>query len=218
MQSPTFSVSDLAHSLEESKQSAQNPQAAITKQIQLAIAKYGPEAIVAALEEAVPAGASVGEMIVFRSEHITMLYARIPPRFQSGIHDHTVFACIAQLTGAEKSVVYQPTEDGEGLQVTESVVSHLGDVTELAPDAIHHIENPTDEVAAALHVYGGDFSAIEDERSLWTHDHVRGPFSFEALMRHSVVAMTRDQNQRGLDGLVEAIPAVAKLVDSVQGG
>jgi hypothetical protein len=56
------------------------------------------------LEAAVPAGASVGELIVHRSPTLTMLYARIPARFRSGIHDHTVCAVVGQLVGEERSI------------------------------------------------------------------------------------------------------------------
>lgn len=66
-----------------------------------AIAAHGPEAIIRALDAAVPPGAGVGELIVHASPEMTLLYARIPARFQSGIHNHTVFANIAQLQGEE---------------------------------------------------------------------------------------------------------------------
>lgn len=210
-----FTIDALALSLEDAKKTAENPQEAVARKLELAIATFGAPAIIEALEAAIPEGASIGELIVYRSPELTMLYGRIPPHFQSGIHDHTVFACIAQLTGEERSVVYEPTADGSGLEIARTEVGRPGDVTRLAPDAIHHIENPCDEVSAALHVYGGDFSALEPERSLWTHDHVRGNFSFPALMRNSVIAMKRSHNQEGLDGLVAAMPAAAKLVEAV---
>ena len=209
-----FSIEALAHTLEACWEE-EDAQAAIARQLELAIAKHGVPAIIDALEAATPEGASIGELIVFRSPKLTMLYGRIPPRFQSGIHDHTVFACIAQLTGEERSVVYAPSDDGQGLEVVGTEVGRPGDVTQLPADAIHHIENPTSEVSAALHVYGGDFSAVESERSLWTHDHVRGAFSFPALMRNSVAAMKAKGNQEGLEGLVAAMPAAAPLVEAV---
>ena len=74
-----------------------------------------PEAIIEILEAAKPLGASIGEMIVHASETLTMLFARVPSRFQSGIHDQTVFACIGQLRGEEVSTIFEPTEEGKGL-------------------------------------------------------------------------------------------------------
>ena len=124
-------------------------------------------------------------------------------------------ACIGQLTGAETSVVYEVDESGDGLRVAQRVTARAGEVTQLRPDAIHHIENPEDEVSAALHVYGGDFEAVAEHRSLWDHDHVRDSFSFPKLMRHSAVAMKKTGNEAGLRGLVQAMPAAQALVDSL---
>lgn len=210
-----FTIDALARDLEDILATAQDPQPAVARRIQVAIARHGAPAIIEALEAAIPAGASIGELIVFRSDNLTMLYGRIPPHFRSAIHDHTVFACIAQLSGEEHSHVYEATPDGEGLGVVRTEVGRVGDVTQLPADAIHHIENPGDEVAAALHVYAGDFEAVREHRTLWTHDHVRREFTMEALVRESVVAMKRTGNLDGLAGLVEAMPAAAKLVEAV---
>jgi len=213
METNTFSIETLAHELEQVKATAADPQAAIASYLRRVIAEVGAPTIVAALEKAIPAGATIGEMIVYRSPALTLLYGRIPARFRSAIHDHTVFACIAQLTGAETSVVYEP--EGDGLRVARTMTGPPGDVTNLPADAVHHIENPTDAVSSALHVYGGDFGAVAGDRSLWSYgDHARTGFSFEKLLQQSVVAMKRTGNQRGLEGLVDAIPAAKKLVEA----
>ena len=212
-----FTIQGLAKELEALQDTAPDPPAAIAQRLQTAIAEYGPQTIIDALEAAIPEGATIGEMIVYRSGKLTLLYGRAPAHFRSAIHDHTVFACIAQLTGAETSVVYEPAEDGNGLRVVETVTGRPGDVTTLPPDAIHHIENPTDDIASALHVYGGDFGAVAEDRSLWTHDdHERGGFSFDKLLQQSVLAMKRTGNEPGLQGLVDAIPAARMLIDAVQ--
>jgi len=172
--------------------------------------------LIDALQAAVPAGASVGEMIVHQSPELTILFARIPPRFQSGIHNHTVFACIGQLTGEEISSVYQRNEDGE-LRLVDRRKSAAGEVTRLDADAIHHIENPLDDCSLAIHCYGGDFVALMPERSLWSaHDHSETGFSFEGLIAESVKAMNLSDNQQGLDALGEAIPGTQALIESVR--
>lgn len=210
-----FDISKLAQELEQAVQTAENPQAEVERRMRSAIAAHGAPAIIEALEAATPEGASIGELIVHRSPSITMLYGRMPPRFRSAIHDHTVFASIAQLSGAETSVVYEEDADG-GLNVARTMVGRPGDITSLPADAIHHIENPTDDYASALHVYGGDFAAVAEHRSLWSHDdHQRGSFSFEKLMQQSVVAMKKTGNTRGLEAMVEAIPAVKPMVDAL---
>jgi predicted metal-dependent enzyme (double-stranded beta helix superfamily) len=210
-----FTIEGLVQELKDAGREATDRQDAVAKRLRVAMAKHGAESIIAALEAAVPAGADIGELLVHQSDDLTLLYGRIPANFQSGIHDHTVFACIAQLTGEERSVVYEADPEGQGLTVVRTEIGRPGDVTCLPADAIHHIENPTGEIAAALHVYGGDFSAVKEHRSLWSHDHVKESFSFEKLMHHSVLAMSKSGNTDGLEGLTSAMPAAQKLVDAL---
>ena len=144
-----------------------------------------------------------------------MLYARVPGRFQSGIHNHTVFACIGQLTGSETSTVYNKTADGKDLITTEQLTSEVGQIISLPADAIHHIENPHENVSSSLHIYGGDFHAIMDERSLWSYDdHEEMDFSFQGLIKESIKNMKINNNQTGLDEIVKAIPSVKPLLDA----
>jgi predicted metal-dependent enzyme (double-stranded beta helix superfamily) len=173
------------------------------------MAENDPADIIAVLDAAIPEGADIGEMIVHASPELTMLYARVPPRFQSGIHNHTVFACIGQLAGSEIGVAYERNPDGGGLRIKKQVSIKAS----LPADAIHHIENPNETTGSALHIYGGDFGAVMDQRSLWTADgHAEIPFNFQALLGESIKAMKASGNQAGLDALVEAIPAVRALV------
>lgn len=171
--------------------------------------------IIEVLEAAIPAGASIGEMIVHQSAELTMLYARIPGRFKSGIHNHTVFATIGQLSGAERNTVYRKTEDGKSLSVDSIETVHPGEVLSLPEDAIHHIENPTTTTSASLHVYGGDFNAVMEDRSLWSfEDLAEKSFSFPELLRESVQGMKLDGNDVGIAELVKAIPAARGYVDA----
>jgi predicted metal-dependent enzyme (double-stranded beta helix superfamily) len=180
--------------------------------LETTMAENDPAEIIAVLDAAIPEGADIGEMIVHASPELTMLYARVPPRFQSGIHNHTVFACIGQLAGSEIGVAYERTPEG-GLRAKKSVSIKAGEVASLPADAIHHIENPNQTTGSALHIYGGDFGALMDQRSLWTTDgHAEMKFNFQALLGESIKAMKASGNQAGLDALVEAIPAVRALV------
>ena len=171
--------------------------------------------IVDALDAAIPEGADIGEMIVHTSPELTMLYARVPPRFQSGIHNHTVFACIGQLVGAEVNTIYSKTPDRKGLTISQTQTVSAGEVISLEEDAIHHIENPNNETGCALHIYGGDFNAVMDERSLWDfEDHEEKSFSFQGLIRESVKGMKNNGNETGLDALVKAIPSARPLLEA----
>ena len=95
----TFSISQFAQECKAAMAGQSSQQDAAKAYLEGVVASVPTQEILDALEAAVPAGANVGEMIVHASPELTMLYARIPGRFRSGIHNHTVFACIAQLTG-----------------------------------------------------------------------------------------------------------------------
>jgi predicted metal-dependent enzyme (double-stranded beta helix superfamily) len=207
-----FSIESFAAECLEVMDNAENRREAAAELLQRTIAECGPDEIIDALQAAVPPGASIGEMIVYQSEGLTMLFARLPPRFESGIHDHTVCACIGQLVGEEVNTIYETTDDG--LKVAREVTARPGEVLQLPKDVIHHIANPTDQMAYALHLYAGDFSAIQDRRSLWdTDNHERLPFSFPTLVAQSVKTMKRSGNRAGLEAVAEAIPAVRPMID-----
>lgn len=212
---PGFEIEAFARLCKQAMRSSGDPHAAAAVCLKEAMAASSPAEIVAVLDAAIPAGADIGEMIVHQSPELTLLYGRIPPRFQSGIHDHTVFACIGQLVGSETNVFY--ARDAEtGLRRTGETTTEPGFVLKLGPDVVHSIENPGTTTSSALHLYGGDFGALMDRRSLWTTaDHERIPFSFPALLRESVLAMERDGNTAGLKAVREAVPAVKELVDGL---
>jgi predicted metal-dependent enzyme (double-stranded beta helix superfamily) len=185
-----FSVDGFAAACKEAMASADGSHKAMKACLDEAMAENTPAEVIAALEAAVPAGADIGELIVHASPELTMLYGRIPPRFQSATHNHTVVACIAQLEGEEISHIYR--RDGDGLRFIDSKTAVPGDVVALAADAIHGIENPNPTTGGALHVYGGDFGAIVDQRSLWSADrHEEIAFFFPAPLKESVKTMKR---------------------------
>ena len=209
----TFTIEGFAQGCKQAMAGQLNRQQAAEEYLQQVLDNNDPQTIVDVLEAAIPAGADIGEMIVHNSAELTMMYARVPARFQSGIHNHTVFACIGQLTGSEVSAVYEKT--GHGLSITKTLISNVGEITSLPEDAIHHIENPNDMISSSLHIYGGDFQAISEERSLWAYDtHEQMDFSFQGLIKESIKSMKMNHNQTGLDEIVKAIPKVKPLVEA----
>lgn len=209
-----FSIEGFAAACKQAMADSNDRQQAASQLLEQTLADNNAQEIIQTLEAAIPPDADIGEMIVHQSPELTMLYARVPARFQSGIHNHTVFACIGQLSGSEKSTVYKPTDEGK-LEVTNTLTSRVGEVVSLPEDAIHHIENPNDATSASLHIYGGDFGAIMDERSLWSYDnHQETAFNFQGLVKESVKGMKMNQNEAGLNALVKAIPSVKPLVEA----
>jgi predicted metal-dependent enzyme (double-stranded beta helix superfamily) len=210
-----FSIEAFAKDCKAAMAGATDRELAAKQFLEKTLQENNPQEIVDTLNAAIPAGADIGEMIVHTSPELTMLYARVPPRFQSGIHNHTVFACIGQLVGSEISTIYGKTTDGKDLETTGTLTANAGEVISLAEDAIHHIENPHNETAHSLHIYGGDFNAVMDERSLWDYDsHEEKSFSFQGLIKESIKGMKRNQNQTGLDEIVKAIPSTRAIINA----
>ena len=211
----TFTIEGFAKACKEAMATAENRQHAAKQLLEDTLKDNDVMDIVNTLDAAIPKGADIGEMIVHTSPELTMLYARVPPRFQSGIHNHTVFACIGQLIGAEENTIYEKTNDGNGLKVSKKQRINAGEVITLPEDAIHHIENPNSETGCALHLYGGDFNAVMAERSLWDfEDYQEKSFNFQELIKESVKGMKLNDNKAGLDALVKAIPSAKPMVES----
>lgn len=209
----TFTIEGFAQGCEQAMAGAGNRREAARAYLQQALRDNDSQYIVDTLNAAIPAGADIGEMVVYTSPELTMLYGRVPARFKSGIHNHTVFACIGQLIGAEVNTIYQ--REGDTLRVDRRCTINAGEVFSLAEDAIHHIENPNSETGYALHIYGGDFNAVMEERSLWSFDdYAETGFSFQGLLGESIKGMKGDGNRAGLDALVKAIPATRPLIEA----
>ncbi|KAL3903100.1 MAG: hypothetical protein SGILL_010574 [Bacillariaceae sp.] len=169
------------------------------------------------LDAAVPPGANLAEMIVFHDDDLTMLWGQIPPRFQSAVHNHTVFANILPLVGGERNVLFEE-KDGK-LEIIRDVTIEPGQVLQLAPDAIHCIENPTDAPARAFHCYGGDFTKLDEKRDLWTWgDEAKVAFSLPGVVKESIARMAAEENTQGLKATATAIPKVAPLVEKALEG
>ena len=210
-----FTIESFAKDCKAAMAGAENRELAAKKFLEQTLQENNPQDIIDVLNAAIPKDADIGEMIVHTSPELTMLYARVPSRFQSGIHNHTVFACIGQLAGSEVSTIYNKTSDGKGLTQAGTLTANAGEVISLPEDAIHHIENPNNETAHSLHIYGGDFNAVMDERSLWDFDnHEEKSFNFQELIKESIKGMKRNQNQTGLNEIVKAIPSTKPLVDA----
>jgi len=210
-----FTIEGFAKGCKQAMANSEDRQIAARAYLEQTLRENDLMDIVNTLDAAIPNWADIGEMIVHTSPELTMLYGRVPPRFQSGIHNHTVFACIGQLIGAEVNTIYEKSDDGRGLRIVSAKTVNAGEVLSLPEDAIHHIENPNNQTGSALHIYGGDFRAVMNERSLWDfEDHEEMSFSFQDLLKESVKGMKLNRNKLGLEALVKAIPSVRTMIDA----
>ena len=210
-----FTIEGFAEGCKAAMAGAEDRKLAAKRYLEQTLADNDAADIIEQLQAAVPPGAGIGEMIVHASDELTMLFARVPPRFQSGIHNHTVFACIGQLEGEEVSTIFEADEEDGGLRAVRTQSCRKGEVIDLPADVVHSIENPGDGYGMSLHIYGGDFGALMEKRSLWSaNGHEEKAFSFEALVGESVSMMKQSRNDKGLEALAEAIPAARPMIEA----
>ena len=82
-------------------------------------------------------------------------------------HNHLMAAVIGLYTGREDNIFWRriETEDGPRIEAAGARSIGVRDCVPLGRDIIHSVTNPVSKVTGAIHVYDGDFFAIE--RSEW---------------------------------------------------
>lgn len=99
-------------------------------------------------------------------------------------HNHNIWAVIGVYSGREDNILWRrlPDEDGGGIEAAGAKSLAPGDTIAFGADVIHSVVNPVAQVTSAIHVYGGDFFAIE--RSEWDpQSHREQPYDLEKVMR-----------------------------------
>jgi predicted metal-dependent enzyme (double-stranded beta helix superfamily) len=94
---------------------------------------------------------------------LTVLHVAWTPGMQLNPHEHRMWAVIGMYGGQEDNTFYRRVPGG--LESAGGRELPAGDVLVLGDDAVHSVANARREFAVALHVYGGDFFAVE--RSEW---------------------------------------------------
>jgi predicted metal-dependent enzyme (double-stranded beta helix superfamily) len=82
-------------------------------------------------------------------------------------HDHHMSAIIGVYLGREDNIFWRriaAAGDGQ-LEAAGARSLSAKDAQPLGEDIIHSVTNPTSKFTAAIHVYGGDFFAVQ--RSEW---------------------------------------------------
>jgi len=120
----------------------------------------------AGLEQALGAVEQGGITTLHRSADLTVLHVAWTPGMTINPHEHQMWAVIGMYGGQEDNAFYRRSPGG--LEAAGGRELPAGDVLVLGDDVIHSVANSRRDFAVALHVYGGDFFAVE--RSEWDFD------------------------------------------------
>jgi predicted metal-dependent enzyme (double-stranded beta helix superfamily) len=122
-----------------------------------------PLAILAALGE--PTGGQLSPL--YRSAELTILNVVWKPGMTLNPHNHRIWAIIGIYQGREDNIFWRrlPGRTDGRIEAAGAKSLLAGDVTALGKDIIHSVTNPIERLTGAIHVYGGDFFAVE--RSEW---------------------------------------------------
>ena len=127
-----------------------------------------PAEILAALGEPKRAGVRV----LLRSDDLTVLNLVWGPRMCQLPHNHGMWAVIGIYTGREDNIFWRrpPGAPGARIEATAAKALSERETTPLGRDIIHSVVNPINRLTGAIHVYGGDFFAVQ--RSEWDPEHL----------------------------------------------
>lgn len=82
------------------------------------------------------------------------------------IHDHLTWALVGVYSGREKESIFKRIDDYKSERVAKLAmvserVNDAGHVTVLGEKGIHRVDNPFEEAARSIHVYGRDIGNVE---------------------------------------------------------
>ena len=104
---------------------------------------------------------------LYHASDLTILNVVWAPRMTIYPHNHRMWAVIGVYTGREDNIFWRRVPGAPGGRVEAASAASLAerDAVPLGPDIIHSVTNPLARLTGAIHVYGGDFFAVE--RSEW---------------------------------------------------
>src|SRR5579871_3044957 len=110
---------------------------------------------------------------LYRADDLTILNVIWAPWMNLLPHNHQMWAVIGIYTGREDNMFWRriPGASGGKLEAAGARALSEKDAVPLGRDIIHSVSNPLPRLTGALHVYGGDFFAIE--RSEWDPETLR---------------------------------------------
>jgi len=125
---------------------------------------------------------------VYHSPGLTILNVVWAPYMTIYPHNHRMWAVIGVYTGREDNIFWRRT--GKKVEAAGAQALSVREAVPLGPDIIHSVTNPIPRLTGAIHVYGGDFFAVE--RSEWDPETLlEGRYDAQKTMRHFEQANAR---------------------------
>ena len=122
---------------------------------------------------------------IYHAPDLTILNVVWPPLFTVMPHEHRLWAVIGVYTGAEDNMFWRRIGGKDGRSRVEAASARslrVGDAEPLGRDIVHSVTNPIPRLSAAIHVYGGDFFAMQ--RSEWDAETLlEEPYNIERIQR-----------------------------------
>jgi predicted metal-dependent enzyme (double-stranded beta helix superfamily) len=94
-----------------------------------------------------------------------------------------MWAVIGIYTGREDNIFWRRSRGAPGARIEAAAAKALSEreTTPLGRDIIHSVVNPIKRLTGAIHVYGGDFFAVQ--RSEWDPEHLaERPYDVERAL------------------------------------
>ena len=120
---------------------------------------------------------------IYHSPTLTIINVIWAPGMTVMPHNHRMWALIGVYTGREDNIFWRRVPGHKGGLVEAAGARSLGtgEVAPLGKAIIHSVTNPLTRLTGAIHVYGGDFFAVE--RSEWDPESlIEGPYDVEKNM------------------------------------
>jgi len=105
--------------------------------------------------------------VLHQAPDLTVINVIWSPKQVTLPHDHRMSAVIGMYGGREDNMFWRrvPTPTKFQIEAAGGQALGVGDVTILGRDVIHSVVNPLEKLSGAIHVYDGDFLAMQ--RSMW---------------------------------------------------
>jgi predicted metal-dependent enzyme (double-stranded beta helix superfamily) len=147
-----------------------------------------PRAVLTSLGE--PKRAEIQKL--YHSAELTILNVIWGPQMTIYPHNHRMWAVIGIYTGREDNIYWRRLPNGK-VEAAGAQSLCERDAAPLGPEIIHSVTNPIPRLTGALHVYGGDFFAMQ--RSEWDPETLtEQPYDSAKTMRTFEESNTRSRS------------------------